>query len=33
MDPKNKKIVDTSAEKSLLAEEYTVCSWCANKKN
>ena len=32
MDSKNRKIVDTSAEKSLLAEEYTVCSWCASKR-
>ena len=32
MDPKNKKIVDLSNEKALLAEDYTVCSWCANKR-
>lgn len=32
IDPKNKKIVDVSAEKSLLAEKYTICSWCDSKK-
>ena len=32
IDEKNKKIVDTSAEKSLIAEEYTVCSWCSKKR-
>lgn len=32
MDPKNKKVVDLSSEKSLLAEKYTICSWCANKR-
>ena len=32
MDPKNQKIVDVSAEKPLLAEDYTVCSWCDSKK-
>ena len=32
MDPKNKKVVNVSSEKSLLAEEYTVCSWCAKQR-
>jgi hypothetical protein len=32
MDTKNRKITDLSAEKSLLAEEYTVCSWCAKQR-
>ena len=32
MDPKNRKVVDVSSEKSLLTEEYTVCSWCAKQR-
>lgn len=32
MDEKNRKVMPLSAEKSLLAEDYTICSWCANKR-
>jgi hypothetical protein len=33
MNEKNSKVMPLSAEKSLLTEDYTVCSWCAGKRN
>lgn len=33
MNEKNRKVMPLSAESSLLTEDYTVCSWCAGKRN